>query len=80
MPILIQNAPEAIQCAQAIFNFTMLVQYVSNDNKMLRYIEHALYRLEKTNIAFEHHRPIDSKLCRPKFNYPKFHAVTHFAK
>ena len=43
-------------------------------------MEHALYRLEKTKIAFEHHRPIDSKLCRPTFNYPKFHAVTHFAQ
>ena len=30
-------------------------------------------------IAFKHHWPIDSKLCQPKFNYLKFHAVTHFA-
>ena len=43
-------------------------------------MEHALYRLEKTKIAFEHHRPIDLKLCRPTFNYPKFHTVTHFAQ
>ena len=43
-------------------------------------MEQALYRLEKTKIAFEHHRPINSKLCRPTFNYPKFHAVTHFAQ
>ena len=80
MPLLIQNALKAIQCAQAIFDFTMLAQYVSHDDKTLRYMEHALYRLEKTKIAFEHHRPIDSKLCRPTFNYPKFHAVTHFAQ
>ena len=79
-PLLIQNAPEAIQCARAILDFTMLAQYVSHDDETLRYMEHALYRLEKTKIAFEHHRPIDSKLCRPTFNYPKFHAVTHFAQ
>ena len=78
-PLLIQNAPKAIHCARAILNFTMLAQYVSHDDETLRYMEHALYRLEKTKIAFEHHWPIDSKLCRPTFNYLKFYAVTHFA-
>ena len=63
IPLLVQNAPEAIQCAQASLNFTILARYVLHDNKMLRYIEHALYRLEKTKIAFEHHRPMDAKLC-----------------
>ena len=58
----------------------MLAQYVSHDDETLRYMEHALYRLEKTKIAFEHYRAINSKLYRPTFNYPKFHAVTHFAQ
>ena len=78
--LLIQNTPEAIQCARAILDFTMLAQYVSHDDETLRYMEHALYRLEKTKIAFEHHRPIDAKLCRPTFNYPKFHATSHFVQ
>ena len=78
--LLIQNGPEAIQCARAILDFTILAQYVSNDDKTLRYMEHALYRLEKTKIAFKHQWPIYSKLCRPTFNYPKFHAVTHFTQ
>ena len=43
-------------------------------------MEHALYRLEKTKIAFEYYRPIDSKLCRPTFNYPKFYTITYFAQ
>ena len=77
-PLLIYDAPKAIQCAQAILNFTMLAQYVLHDEETLRYIEHALYRLEKTKIAFEQHRPIDSKLCQPTFNYPKFHTISHF--
>ena len=77
-PLLIHTAPEAIQCARAILDFTILAQYVSYDNEILRYIEHVLYRLEKTKIAFKHHRPIDSKLCRLTFNYPKFYAVSHF--
>ena len=45
---------------------------------MLRYIKHALYRLEKTKIVFEQHWLIDSKLCQSTFNYPKFHAISHF--
>ena len=80
MPLLIQNAPEAIQCARAIFDLTMLAQHVSYDDETLRYMEHALYRLEKTKIAFEHHRPLDAKLCRPTFNNPKFHATNHFVQ
>ncbi len=79
-PLLIYDAPETIQCARAILNFTMLAQYVLHDEETLRYMEHALYRLKKTKIAFEQHRPIDSKLCRPTFNYPKFHTISHFVE
>ncbi len=77
-PLLLHDVPEAIQCVRAILDFMMLAQYVSHDDETLRYMEHALYRLEKTKIAFESHRPIDAKLCRPTFNYPKFHAISHF--
>ncbi len=79
-PLLIHDAPEAIQCARAILNFTMLAQYVLHDNETLRYMEHALYRLENTKITFEHDRPIDSKLCRPTFNYLKFYAISYFVQ
>ena len=77
-PLLIHDAPEAIQCARAILDFTMLAQYVSHDDETLRYMEHALYRLEKTKIAFEHHRPIDSKLCQLTSNYSKFYSISYF--
>ncbi len=58
----------------------MLTQYLSHDNETLSYMEHALYRLDKTKIAFENYRSINAKLFRPTFNYPKFHAMTHFLK
>lgn len=80
MFLLIYEALEAIKCAQAILDFTMLAQYVLHDKETFRYIEHALYKLEMTKIAFEQHRPIDSKLCRPIFNYPKFYAISHFVQ
>ena len=79
-PLLIQNALETIQCIRAILDFIILAQYISHDDETLQYMEYALYRLEKTKIAFEYHRPIDAKLCRPTFNYLKFHATSHFVQ
>ena len=63
MPLLIHDALKAIKCSQAFFDFTMLAQYVLHNDETLCYIEHVLYKIEKTKIAFEHYRPIDSKLC-----------------
>ncbi len=80
IPLLIYDTPEAIQYAWAIFHFTILGQYILHDDKMLRYMEYALYKLEKTKIAFEYHWPIDPKLYWPAFKYPKFHAISHFVK
>ncbi len=77
-PLLIHDAPKAIQFARVILDFIILSQYVSYDDETLRYMEHALYRLENIKITFEHHQPIDSKLCQPTFNYPKFHVISHF--
>ncbi len=53
---------------------------MSYDEETLCYMEHALYRLEKTKITFKQYWPIDFKLCRPTFNYPKFHAISHFVQ
>ena len=78
--LLVYDAPEAIQYAQAILDFTMLAQYVLHNDKTLCYIKHALYKLENTKILFEHQRPINSKLCQPTFNYSKFYAISNFVK
>lgn len=61
--LLIYKAPETIQFAQTIPDFIMLAQYVLHDEEILRYIEHVLYKLKKTKIAFEQYRPNNSKLC-----------------
>ncbi len=58
----------------------MLAQYPLHNDETISYMEHALYRLDKTKIAFENHCPINAKLFRPTFNYPKFHAMTYFVK
>ena len=61
--LLIHDVLEAIQYSQDILDFIMLAHYVFHNKKTLRYIEHALYRLENIKITFEHYRPINSKLC-----------------
>ncbi len=76
--LLIHDALETIQYTRPILNFIILAQYVLHDNEMLRYMAHALYRLENTKIAFEHYQPINSKLCRPTFNYLKFYVISYF--
>ncbi len=78
--LLIPDTPKAIQYIWTILDFTMLAQYVLHDEKTLCYMEHALYKLEKTKIAFKQRRLIDSKLCRPTFNYPKFQAISDFVQ
>ena len=78
--LLIYDVPEDIQCACVILDSVILAQYVLYNNETLRYMEHALYRLEKTKIVFEHYLPINSKLCQPTFNYPKFYAMSYFVR
>ena len=75
-----QDILEAIYCVRAILDFSMLVQYPLHDNEILFYMEHALYKLDKTKIAFENHHLINVKLFRLTFNYPKFHAMTYFVQ
>ncbi len=79
-PLLIQDVLETIHCACTIPDFTILAQYPLHDNETFSYMEHALYRLDKTKITFENNRPINAKLFRPTFNYPKFYAMTYFVK
>ena len=79
-PLLIHDIPEVIQYARAILDFIILAQYISHNEEILRYMEHVLYRLEMTKITFEQYRPINSKLCRPIFNYPKFHAISYYVQ
>lgn len=43
-------------------------------------MEYALYRLEKTKIAFENYCLIDTKLHQLTFNYSKFHAISYFVQ
>ncbi len=58
-----------------MLDFTMLAQYLLYNYEILSYMDHALYKPDKTKIAFENHCLIDAKLFQPTFNYPKLHAM-----
>lgn len=62
-PLLIHHAPKAIQCTLTLLDFIILTQYILHDKERICFIENALYMLINTKIAYEHHRPIDTKLC-----------------
>lgn len=63
MLLLIHHAPKAIQCTLTLLDFIILAQYILHDKKRFYFIENVLYILKNTKIAYEHHRPIESKLC-----------------
>lgn len=51
--LIIYDALKAFKYIQAILDFEILAYNVRYDEKMLRYMEHLLYKLESTKIIFE---------------------------
>lgn len=76
--LVIQDAPQAIHDACAIFNFIILAQYLLHNDETLSYIEDALYKFDKRKNTFENYCPININLYLPAFKYEKLHAMTHF--
>ena len=65
-------------CARAIVDFILLAQYKMHDDETLEYLDHALYRIDKTKAVFKQFRPVDKATDEGHFNFPKFHAMTHY--
>lgn len=49
-----------------------------HNDKTLAYIEHVLYRLDKTKMIFKNYCLINAQLLLPANNYLKFHAMSYF--
>jgi len=77
-PLLSTKVPGAMHCARAIIDFILLAQYKTHDDETLRYLEQALYRIDRTKVVFKQFRPIDKATDEGHFNFPKFHAMTHY--
>lgn len=62
-----------------MLDFIIFAQYPLYNNKIFLYMEHTLYKLDKTKIEFDNHCLIDPKLFQLRLNYQKFYAMTYFA-
>ena len=78
MFLVIHDSLKVIQCNLAILNFTVILQDVFYDEKLLLYIEHIFYRLVNSKITFEQYWSINSKQYQPTFNNFKFYIICHF--
>lgn len=85
-PLLIKHVPAALHCARAIFDFVTLAQYTSHDSDTLRYMQQALYRIDRLKAVFRKYRlsgalNADTKELNDRcFNIPKLHAMTHYTE
>jgi hypothetical protein len=78
-PLLNASDKAMIMYARAAIDFWTLAQYSSHDDNTLKYMEHALYQMDMLKSAFRNYR-INSrdKDESGHFNFPKFHAITHY--
>ena len=77
-PLLSSKEPGAMHCAWAIVDFILIAQYKTHNEETLRYLDHALYRIDKTKVAFKALRPVDKVTDEGHFNFLKFHVMTHY--
>lgn len=56
--LLIQDTLKTIYYACTILDFSLLTEFALHKNKTLLYMDYALYRLDKSKIAFENYHPI----------------------
>lgn len=77
-PLFVHTAPMAVLFARAVLDFVMMAQYRTHDAETLRYMDHALYRMDKLKEIFRGFRPVDKDTNQGHFNFPKFHVITHY--
>ena len=72
VPLLFPKSSHVLSLARAIVEFVLFADYVSHDDETLRYMEHALFRINHFKAAVSHYRPDGH------FNFPKWHAQSHY--
>lgn len=77
-PLLTSQAPAAMLCIRAIMDFVVLAMYASHDDNTLRYMSAALDRVNLLKSVFEKSRPVSKDTGEHHFNFPKWHAMTHY--
>ena len=77
-PLLLAKEPMALLFARASMDFIIMAQYHTHDEETLRYLHHALDRMDKLKDIFRVFRATDSSTGEGHFNFPKFHVMTHY--
>jgi len=83
----------AMHCAHAIIDFIVIAHYTFHDMKFLKYLDHALYCIDKLKDVFKdlcskisHRKTVDKNdddsvdLKKQHFNFSKFHVILHYKK
>lgn len=84
--LLIKRVSAALHCAWAIFDFVTLAQYTFHDSDTLRYMQHALYCINKLKAIFRKYWLSDASNTDMKeindwcFNILKLHAMMHYTE
>ncbi len=81
----------AMHCAHAIIDFIVIAHYTSHDTKFLKYLDHALYCINKLKDVFKdlrskisYRKTVDENnddsvdLKKWHFNFSKFHIISHY--
>jgi hypothetical protein len=53
-PLLLPKFPQMLQLARAVVDFIIMASYVSHDDETLRYLEHALFRINILETSREY--------------------------
>jgi hypothetical protein len=77
--LMINKWSHAVNFIRALVDFILIAQYRSHDDSILRYLHHALYRINFFKEIFRQSRSIVQKIEKDHFNFSKFHAFSHYA-
>jgi len=80
-----------MHCAHAIIDFIVIAHYAFHDMKFLKYLDHALYCIDKLKDVFKnlrskisHRKTVNENdddsvdLKKQHFNFSKFHVISHY--
>jgi hypothetical protein len=65
--------------SRALIDFVLMTQYRLYDENTLRYLDHALYRMNFFKDKFRYLRSQNKNTEKNHFNFFKFHVMSHYS-
>ncbi len=63
---------------RVLINFIFIAQYKFHDDSTLNYFDQTFFRLNAYKKIFRHSRFKKHEIEKNRFNFSKFHAITHY--